>query len=119
MKLKYEYGQAYYTDLHPGDIISIPGGNYKVLTEDDIDENGNLKQPLREISNSLLNSQSLTYLEPIVASNILPKTLIMNCDSIYLHQKSVNLEVQIPTEKVEQFDCIVINGIKFKKDKSE
>lgn len=53
MKLEYKYGQIYYTDLHPGDIVSVANGNYIVLTEKDIDENGNLKQPLNQISNSL------------------------------------------------------------------
>lgn len=53
MKLKYRYGQAYYTDLHPGDIISVANGNYIVLNENDIDENGELKQPLQQISNNL------------------------------------------------------------------
>lgn len=37
-------------------------------------------------------------------------------DSIYLHQKSIDLEIQIPTQKVEQLDYIIVNGIKFKKD---
>lgn len=53
MKLEYSYGQIYYTDLHPGDMISVAGGNYVVLTENDIDENGELKQPLQQISNNL------------------------------------------------------------------
>jgi len=53
MKLEYRYGQVYYTDLHPGDMITVSDGNYRVLTENDIDENGNLKQPLTQISNSL------------------------------------------------------------------
>lgn len=53
MKLKYRYGQAYYTDLHPGDIISMVNGNYKVLTENDIDENGELKQNIMQLSSTL------------------------------------------------------------------
>lgn len=53
MRLEYRYGQVYYTDLHPGDMISVASGNYMVLTKNDIDENGNLKQPLTKISNSL------------------------------------------------------------------
>lgn len=43
MKLEYRYGQAYWTDLHPGDIIPDGCGNYKTLTEEDIDEYGRLK----------------------------------------------------------------------------
>lgn len=53
MRLEYRYGQIYYTDLHSGDIISVADGNYVVLTENDIDENGNLKQPLQQVSNNL------------------------------------------------------------------
>lgn len=53
MRLEYRYGQIYYTDLHPGDMISVTVDNYIVLTENDIDENGNLKQPLSQVSNSL------------------------------------------------------------------
>ena len=53
MRLEYRYGQIYYTDLHPGDMISIPGGSQIILTENDIDEKGYLKQPLQQISNSL------------------------------------------------------------------
>ncbi len=53
MRLEYRYGQIYYSDLHPGDIISVADSNYIVLTENDIDENGNLKQPLNQISNNL------------------------------------------------------------------
>ena len=53
MRLEYRYGQVYYTDLHPGDMIPMADGNYVVLTENDIDENGNLKQPLQQVSNNL------------------------------------------------------------------
>lgn len=51
MRLEYRYGQIYYTDLHPGDMIPTAGGNYIVLTENDIDENGNLHST--QVSNSL------------------------------------------------------------------
>lgn len=53
MKLEYRYGQIHYTDLHPGDMISVASGNYVFLTENDIDKNGELKQPLQQISNNL------------------------------------------------------------------
>lgn len=43
MKLEYRYGQAYLVDLKPGDIIPTSDGNFTVLTENDIDENGMLK----------------------------------------------------------------------------
>lgn len=43
MKLEYRYGQAYFTDLHPGDMIPTWGGDYRIITAEDIDENGCLK----------------------------------------------------------------------------
>ena len=52
MRLEYKYGQIYYTDLHPGDMISVAGGDYIVLTEKDIDDNGQLKNNL-QVSNTL------------------------------------------------------------------
>ena len=80
-----------------------------------------IKSYMKEEENNISDSQSLTYLEPVetATSNSLPKNFIINCDSIYLNQKSIDLEIQIPTEKIEAFDCLIINGIKFKKDKSE
>lgn len=53
MRLEYRYGQIYYSDLHPGDMISMPGGTHIILTENDINEKGYLKQPLQQISNNL------------------------------------------------------------------
>ena len=52
MKLEYRYGQVFYSDLHPGDMIPTGCGDYRILTEKDIDENGylNIKQ---EVSNTL------------------------------------------------------------------
>ena len=43
MKLEYRYGQTYLTDLHPGDMVSTCGGEYRIITAEDIDENGCLK----------------------------------------------------------------------------
>ena len=44
MKLEYRYGQTYLTDLHPGDIIPTwGGGEYRIISAEDIDENGCLK----------------------------------------------------------------------------
>lgn len=43
MKLEYRYGQTYFTDLHPGDMIPTWGGDYRIITAEDIDENGCLK----------------------------------------------------------------------------
>ncbi len=47
------------------------------------------------------------------------KNLIIECDHIYLHQTSIDLKIEVPNEKIEQFDYLIINGIKFKRDKSE
>ena len=43
MKLEYKYGQTYFTDLHPGDMIPIYSGDYRIISAEDIDENGCLK----------------------------------------------------------------------------
>lgn len=43
MKLEYRYGQTYFTDLHPGDMIPTCGGDYRIISTEDIDENGCLK----------------------------------------------------------------------------
>ena len=52
MRLEYKYGQVFLADLHPGDMIPAGCGDYRILTEKDIDENGylNIKQ---EVSNTL------------------------------------------------------------------
>ena len=47
------------------------------------------------------------------------KNFIIECEHIYLHQTSIDLKIEIPKEKLEQIDYLIINGIKFKKDKSE
>ena len=43
MKLEDKYGQTCLTDLHPGDIIPTCGGEYRIITSEDIDEEGCLK----------------------------------------------------------------------------
>lgn len=43
MKLEYRYGQTYLIDLHPGDMIPTCGGEYRVISAEDIDENDCLK----------------------------------------------------------------------------
>lgn len=40
---------------------------------------------------------------------------IQNCDKIILKPKSLEVEVKIEKDNFEDFDSIVINGIKFKK----
>ena len=104
MKLEYKYGQTYLTDLHPGDMIPTCGGDYRIISSEDIDGNGCLTTNLtisNEIKNSLYNN------------------LIIDCEYIYLYQTSIDLKIEIPKEKIDRFDYLIINGIKFKKDKSE
>ena len=43
MKLDYRYSPTYLTDLHPGDMIHTCGGEYIIISAEDIDENGCLK----------------------------------------------------------------------------
>ena len=104
MKLEYRYGQTYFTDLHPGDMIPTCGGEYITISPEDIDGNGCLTTNLtisNEIKNPLYNN------------------LIIDCEYIYLYQTSIDLKIEIPKEKIDRFDYLIINGIKFKKDKSE
>ena len=42
-----------------------------------------------------------------------PRTLQIDCDTITLKDKSVDLTINIPTEKIEQFDYLILNGIQF------
>ena len=70
----------------------------------DIDENGSLKTNLT-ISNKIKNP--------------LYNRLTIGCEHIYLYQTSMDLKIEIPKEKIDRFDYLIINGIKFKKDKGE
>lgn len=42
--------------------------------------------------------------------------LQISCKKLQLLDKSANLTIDIPQEKIEQYDTIIINGIKFKKE---
>lgn len=57
MRLEYRYEQSYLTDLHPGDLIPDGHGNYRTVTKEEIDENGNLKSNLSYSTN--INNVSL------------------------------------------------------------
>ena len=85
-------------------MIPTCGGDYRIISAEDIDESGYLKTNLtisNEINNPLYNN------------------LTINCEYIYLYQTSMDLKIEIPKEKIDRFDYLIINGIKFKKDKSE
>lgn len=56
MKLEYRYGQTYLTDLHPGDMIPTCGGDYRIISAEDIDTNGYLKTNTT-ISNKVDNTK--------------------------------------------------------------
>lgn len=43
-----------------------------------------------------------------------PQTLTVECNKITLHHKLLDIDIDISTN-IDSFDCIVINGIKFKK----
>ena len=102
MKLDYRYGQL--TDLHPRYMIPTCGGEYIIISAEDIDENGCLKTSTT-ISNKIKNSFC--------------NSLKIDCEYIYLYQTSMDLKIEIPNEKIDRFDYLIINGIKFKKDKGE
>lgn len=42
-----------------------------------------------------------------------PKTLQIDCDIITLKERTTDLTINIPTEKIERFDYLILNGIKF------
>lgn len=104
MKLEYKYGQTYFTDLHSGDMIPTWCGDYRIISAEDIDENGCLK------TNSTISNE---------IKNPLYNNLEIDCEYIYLYQTSMDLKIEIPKEKIDRFDYLIINGIKFKKDKSK
>lgn len=84
MKLEYGYGQTYLTDLHTGDMIHTCGGDYRIISDKDIDENGSLKTNTT-ISNKIK--------KPLYNS------LTIDCEYIYLYQTSMDLKIEIPKEK--------------------
>ena len=43
-------------------------------------------------------------------------TLQICCKDIKLYDTKANLTIDIPKEKIEQYNTIIINGIKFKKE---
>lgn len=55
----------------------------------------------------------------ITLKNPMYNTLIINCEHLYLYQTSIDLKIEVPKEKLEQIDYLIINGIKFKKDRSK
>ena len=52
----------------------------------------------------------------ITEDNLRPKTIqICGCERIILKDKSLDFQFELTKGKIEDFDEIIINGIKFKK----
>ena len=43
-------------------------------------------------------------------------TLYIDCDTITLNQKAIDLNISLQKEIINKFDSIIINGIKFNKE---
>lgn len=48
-----------------------------------------------------------------------PNNFIIDCNNVYLNQRSIDVEIKIPAQRFENIDNIIINNIKYKKDKGE
>ncbi len=57
----------------------------------------------------------LTVRKDLILKTDLPNTLIIECDKICIKQKDLELNIEIDTSKIERFDYIIINGVKFQK----
>lgn len=42
-----------------------------------------------------------------------PTTLQVECDTIILRERSMDLVIDVPTEKIKAIDYLILNGIKF------
>lgn len=51
-----------------------------------------------------------------IVPNTLTRELILDCDNIHLHHRSLDLTIDIPSEKIKDLNSIVINGVKFIKE---
>ena len=61
------------------------------------------------------------YASPSLRIQTMPKRIVIDCDSIELRYKKLNIGLSIDSEKVAKFldevDTIVINGVTFLKSK--
>lgn len=62
----------------------------------------------------VITAQLITDKDSITDSKTL---IIQNCDKIILKPKSLEVEIKIEKDNFDDFDYIVINGIKFKREK--
>ena len=62
----------------------------------------------------VITAQLITDKDNIIDSKTL---IIQNCDKIILKPKSLEVEIKIEKDNFGDFDYIVINGIKFKREK--
>jgi hypothetical protein len=81
MKIETRYGQIYYTDLHPGEMIPDGCGGSIILTKKDIDEYGRLK-------NNITLSNSCNEYYDNLSKKIEEET---NEDVLYLMKMSLTL----------------------------
>ncbi len=67
------------------------------------------------VRKDLILKNDLTVRKDLILKNDLPNTLTIECDKVCIKQKDLELNVEIDTSKIERFDYIIINGIKFRK----
>ena len=46
----------------------------------------------------------------------LPQTVTIYCDNIYLKHKTLGFDILVPEHSIQNFEEIIINGYKFKRD---
>lgn len=46
-------------------------------------------------------------------NDLLPQTLSIDCDTIILNKKDLDISFKLESAKIESFDKIIINGITF------
>ena len=52
-----------------------------------------------------------------VLDDLPPKTLSIDCDTIILNKKDLDISFKLDAAKIENFDRIIINGITFIQDR--
>ena len=62
---------------------------------------------------------SISSYARLLISKMLPsldRALYIDCDTITLNQKAIDLNISLQKEIINKFDSIIINGIKFNKE---
>jgi len=55
----------------------------------------------------------------IAGKNNLHRNLYLECDKIYLTHTFADISIEVTSERIDKWEYIIINGVKFKRDKSE